>query len=75
MIQRQLKIVIKKIVINSNLPSCINCSNYVEDKKYGKCKLFGEKNMITGEIKYLDAIYCREDPQLCGKNAKNYNPK
>lgn len=80
MIQRQIKFVIKKIpiIINSNLPSCINCSHFIEDKqnlKDGKCKLFGQKDIITGKIDYLYSLYCREDEQLCGKNGMNYNPK
>lgn len=68
-------------ILNSNLPSCIDCIHFIDHKtnysyesladdgKYGICKLFGKKNIITGEIKYLSTEYCREDPQLCGKEA------
>jgi hypothetical protein len=60
--------------INSRLPLCTNCIHFINNigTNYGKCKLFGEKNKITGEIKYLYASYCREYSELCGKNATFY---
>ena len=75
------------MINNINLPLCINCiyfikdhSNYLHeslehDKKYGKCKLFGEKNLITGEIDYFYTSYCRADSKLCGINGTKYIEK
>jgi len=75
------------IIINSKLPSCINCQFFIKDKtnypyddlpndkENGKCKLYGEKHIVTGEIEYLHALYCRKDSQLCGKNGTNYTEK
>jgi hypothetical protein len=68
-------------ILNLNLPSCINCAHFIHDKtnkndeKYGKCKLFGKKNTITGEIKYIYALYCRDDYEMCGKYANLYVSK
>jgi len=67
---------------NANLPSCVNCIHFIEDKtnypydqladnKYGKCKLFGYKDIITGEIENTQAINCRTDKDQCG-NSGNY---
>ena len=62
---------------NMDLPLCINCINFIEDKmtdpygplqndnENGKCKLYGEKNIVTGEIKYDYASDCRKDKR-CG---------
>jgi hypothetical protein len=73
------------IIVNNNLPACINCIHYIikyqsEDpyksvsyyQKHGKCKLFGKKNLVSGEIEYENAKYCREDDKLCGKDGKKY---
>ena len=74
------KRVIPKIV-NFDLPSCIDCIHFIGDKTNypydprpndsdnGRCRLYGEKNIISGEIKYLFASKCRQDSKLCGMNA------
>ena len=69
---------------NTNLNTCINCIHFIEhktnypyddlsnDKKYGKCKIFGEKNLVTGEIEYNYAFESRKHQTLCGINGKYF---
>ena len=69
---------------NINILVCINCMNFIKDTnnypydpppsdtKYGKCKVFGQKNFITGEIEYDYAYNCRTNDKQCGQNGKNY---
>jgi hypothetical protein len=42
------------------------------NKDLGKCKQFGEKNIITGEIENLYALTCRKDKSLCGLEARHF---
>jgi hypothetical protein len=63
---------------NKNFPTCINCLYFIEDKtnypydsipndeKYGRCKKFGEVNLITGIIDYDLASNCRLNDNKCG---------
>lgn len=56
----------KKVVIkNENLPVCLHCIHF--SPEYSKCTKFGEKNIITNEIRYNSAEYCREDENKCGE--------
>jgi hypothetical protein len=41
----------------------------------GKCTKFGEKNIISGSIKYLFAQEIRADEDLCGKRGIYYSEK
>ena len=71
----------------NNLPSCINCLHFIKDisnypydpppndKKYGKCKLFGYQNMVTGEINNEYAIECRNNQNKCGEKGKYFTKK
>ena len=59
-----------KIIKNIDIPSCKNCIYF---KPYGyipdslsRCNKFGEKNIVTDEIKYDFADYCRNDEKKCG---------
>jgi len=69
-----------KIIKNMNLPSCRNCVYYKPytldldyTSKLSKCEKFGEKDIITGEIKYNDyADLSREDYSKCGKEGKYF---
>jgi len=68
---------------NKHLPICVNCVHFIEDKsnypydplpnnKYGRCKKFGEINIISGVVEYDFAEKCRNDIKLCGKNGKEF---
>jgi hypothetical protein len=59
-----------KIIKNIDIPSCKNCiyfkrSGYIPES-LSRCDKFGEKNIITDEIKYDFADYCRNDEKKCG---------
>jgi hypothetical protein len=68
-----------------NLPACINCVHFIEDKtnypydpppndeKYGKCKLFGKQDMVTGTINYEFASLCRENEKKCGEKGQYFD--
>jgi len=67
-----------------DLPACINCVHFIQhetnypydpppnDKEYGKCKLFGKQDMVTGNIKYEYAGLCRENEQKCGEKGQHF---
>lgn len=74
------KFSIGKIFIrNKELPICSKCINFIEhtnnypydpipcDEQYGRCKKFGEVNMITGMLEYDLASNCRLNDSKCGK--------
>ena len=64
------------IIKNSNIPSCKNCIHFepylynIDD--LSRCNKFGEKNIITDEIKkdYTDS--CRKDEKKCGFDGKYF---
>uniref|UniRef100_A0A6C0DRB0 Uncharacterized protein n=1 Tax=viral metagenome TaxID=1070528 RepID=A0A6C0DRB0_9ZZZZ len=67
------------IIKNLNVPSCRNCIYYKPNvydgdftSSYTKCEKFGNKNIITGEIKYGFADLCRNDESKCGTNGKYF---
>ena len=67
------------IIRNTNLPSCKNCIYYKPDvygdefsSKYSKCEKFGEKNIITDEIKYDYVDDCRSCESKCGLEGKYF---
>jgi hypothetical protein len=59
---------------------CINCKYFIghlpdypddpinnsNNSNYGKCKLFGEINLITGKTEYDYAKIARNNPSQCG---------
>jgi hypothetical protein len=69
-------------ITKTTLPKlCIDCKYFVGEEsrwpyddapqaKYGKCKLFGKINLVSGEINYEYASLAREDDKMCGKNGK-----
>jgi hypothetical protein len=64
---------------NSDSPICSNCKYYKPsytyseyEQKTGHCKLFGEVDIVSGEVSY-DSIYmCRRDENKCGFDGKLY---
>lgn len=69
---------------NLDLKSCINCINFIRyknnypqesltnNREYGMCEIFGEKNMVTGDIIYNRASQSRDDETKCGRLGKYY---
>ena len=72
---------------NKKLPICLNCIHFIEHKNnypydslpsdslYGKCKQFGEVNIVTGTFSYEYARLCRDNDKKCGKYGSQYKPK
>lgn len=59
------------------LPVCRFCKYFVpfentEQYTLGRCRLFGKKNIITGEITYEFADICRLTKSKCGYNGSLY---
>ena len=57
------------------------CNNNGEDiifynsnfnSPFHNCEKFGEKNILTGDIEYNSASYCRKDEEKCGKQGKYF---
>jgi hypothetical protein len=77
----------KNFIRNKELPICSKCVHFIEhtnnypydpipcDEQYGRCKKFGEVNIITGMIEYDLASKCRLDNILCGKYGSEYTEK
>ena len=63
---------------NSNIPSCRNCVFYKPlintefSSIYSQCEKFGDKNIITNEIKYDFVKICRIDETKCGIKGKYF---
>jgi len=77
----------KLFIRNKELPICSKCLNFIEhtnnypydpipsNEQHGRCKKFGEVNMITGAIEYDLAINCRLNVSKCGKLGSEYTEK
>ena len=72
---------------NKELPICSNCLHFIKhtnnypydpiprDDQFGRCKKFGEVNLITGEITYDLAMNCRLNINKCGELGLEYTEK
>ena len=64
-----------------NSPECRNCKHFMpkkgalEEYEYGRCSQFGEKDVVTGKIKYKYASVSRILSWECGEKGKYYSPK
>ena len=76
----------KTFIRNTKLPVCSNCIYFIEhqnnypydfmpsDALHGKCKKFGEKSLVTGEIQYDLARTCRMEDK-CGNVGRHFMEK
>ena len=68
----------KPDIKNINYPNCKNCIYFKEDTEredkytFSRCKFYGEKNNLSGEIEYKYASTCRDLNFLCGEHGKHY---
>ena len=64
----------EKFIKNIDVNPCRNCIYYNQHSniELSKCKKFGEKNIISNEIKYDYAEGCRNDELKCGKEGKYF---
>jgi hypothetical protein len=66
---------------NLEYPTCKTCAYFIKHDDFefassfdlGKCMLFGEKNVVSGEIKYDYADAARKFNSSCGIVGKYYN--
>ena len=77
----------KIFIKNTKSPICSTCLHFIkhvnnypydpisDDKQYGRCKKFGEINLITGEIDYDFAKNSRSDNNKCGNFGSEYTEK
>ena len=77
----------KVFIRNKTLPICSKCVHFIEhtnnypydpipsDKEFGKCRKFGEINLITGTIDHDLASDCRLNANKCGHVGLEYNEK
>lgn len=75
------------LIRNQALPICSNCVHFIKhtnnypydpipcDEEYGRCKLFGEINIITGVVEYDLARHCRLRESKCGNIGSKYKEK
>ncbi len=73
--------------INKNFKNiCINCKHFIkhwpdcpdehiDNSNYGKCRLFGNLDLITGEATYDYAKFVRNDEFKCGISGKLFESK
>lgn len=75
---------IQKLATTSKI--CRTCKHFVPNTTvsktekdlqiaYGKCALFGEQNLVTGEVIYTSAAICRSYDLYCGREGKLYETK
>jgi hypothetical protein len=69
----------EKIIKNAYVPACRNCVYYKPSTSYSdftdslnRCEKFGEKNIVTNEIRYDFANSCRTDESKCGLEGKYF---
>ena len=69
----------EKFIKNVDLPSCKKCIHYLPSISkldftytYNRCSKFGEKDMITDEIKYDVVESCRRDEKKCGEKGEYF---
>jgi hypothetical protein len=68
-----------KMIKNAHIPGCRNCIYYkpsTSDSEFAstlsRCEKFGEKNIVTNEIKYSFADSCRSDESKCGLEGRYF---
>jgi hypothetical protein len=74
---------------HQSAPACLTCTHFIpfvskydydEGKdmfshRLGNCRLFGEKDLVSGETKYEYANLARVDKRMCGIEGKFHAPK
>ena len=68
----------EQIIKNINVPACRNCMYYKPSayndftSTLNKCEKFGTKDIVTDEIHYDFADYCRKQEDKCGNEGKHF---
>lgn len=72
------RIPIQPDVANKHFKLCIDCKYFIKEKNFhkdyqvelGKCGLFYELNLLSGEKNYAFASNCRINGKQCGREGK-----
>ena len=84
MIARRNLITIPVKIGSNRIPSCTECKNFIAQKekntennhgKYGRCRLFHERNIITNEIEHTLAFAARMYKDSCGIEGRFFSPR
>lgn len=64
----------KQVIKNINSKVCAKCIYSIQscNNDVLKCSLFGQKNIVTGEIHYDSCYTARKDIMMCGQDALYY---
>jgi hypothetical protein len=66
------------LVKNINKPECVKCKHFIQETNLvGRCSMFGNKDVVTGQIKYEYASVARMSLltiRNCGVNGKYFVP-
>jgi|1048.fasta_scaffold30582_2 hypothetical protein len=65
---------------------CVNCAHFIPHEQnypynprnnelYGKCALYGKRNVVSGRVIHQYADICRSDDKMCGIDGKNYQER
>lgn len=54
----------------NKLPICGGCQHLMVDFKQFRCRLYGNVNVVTGEISYGACTNVRSNSTLCGPDGK-----
>jgi len=78
----QNKVILSKPVIrNDHIPNCKNCYYFERHElnkdnfDLGRCRMYGEKDIVSGEITYEYAVHCRKNDAQCGKEGIHFVEK
>ena len=71
-----------KFIVNGNVPKCANCIYFdknnliVEGDPFylSRCTKFGVAHLVSGNITYEYADFCRKDDMKCGVQGKYFSP-
>lgn len=68
----------QQFIKNFLVPTCKKCLYFIPatsdifKREKSQCLLFGEKNIINGEITFDYAQTCREDTNKCGSEGRYF---
>lgn len=69
---------VRSHIRHSSHPPCKECRNFLPNKsgtfssEFGKCGLYGEKNLLSGVVAHEYATSVREDKAKCGPEGIDY---
>lgn len=79
---------VSSFIRNANANLCVNCTHFIRhpesqfsnsqskvENTLSRCKLFGEMNIISGELEYDYAIIVRTSDNKCGNSGKYFENK